>query len=278
MDGFCFFGLIGKCGSETYTKTVQTRQLEVLNSFVSEKIVNTLSEQRSTLENMQIISIESGGDILLMDINLKQYADLKSDTNIKIEKKLRDESNISDMIDALAKVNLDIKNETSGILSGSAKTFTESEVKIISEIKNQFINKIQSVDTISCINSAVNQQTINLKASGNVTVKSVNMEQTGELVAKCYTNIVLDIFKKIDLSNVIKDNQETTIGVANKAEGLSIWGAISSFLGPWLWPIIIIIISVILIPIIGVIIVGGIYLAKRKQLTINPQLSSTKIV
>ena len=219
MGKFCFLGIIGKCGSDAESKVIQKTQISVLNTFLNEHFIKTLNNSTSTIDNIQEIFAEADGNIIISDINLKQYAKLTSNTQIDVESSIQEEKTIDEMIDALAKVNLDVESQTQGISMGS-NTYTETVVETIIDIKKQFKSIIKEENISQCINNIFNQQSIKAKSKQDILITGIRLEQTSIALTECLIKSVNNIFSKIKLSEEIKVSSDTDVKAKSKSQGL----------------------------------------------------------
>lgn len=211
MTKICILGM-GDCGTEVEKKVVQRNQLTSLNEFLDEKIIKSFAKSATAIENIQNIFAEAEGNVLISDVDMKQYAELTSDTQIDIQDTIEDEKNIDQMIDMLADVNSRTQSELKGLALPSGQVIrTDVENEIITDIKNQFKSLIKKENISSCVANILNRQTINAKAKGNVIIKGIKMDQTASLVSSCYISAIGRIFNKIEIDQEITPKTKAVI-------------------------------------------------------------------
>jgi hypothetical protein len=206
MDNLCFLNIIGGCPNTTTTRQILKKQLSSINEFINERTMSTFMKSATTAGNFQQIIAEAEGDVIITDIDMKQYAELTSDTKFDVNSVINDETNINEMIDMLADISLSVKAKMEGgILDPGQITRTESEDEIITEVKNQFKSLIKEQDVLSCVESVLNEQTITAKAKGDVIIKGIRMDQTAVATTECLMKNVSEVFSKMDLEEFIKE-------------------------------------------------------------------------
>lgn len=263
----CLFGLIGICPkNDTEIKTLTTIQNNTLNTFLNETIQSSINHSGTSINNTQIIKIKSGGNVDISGVSLDQYASLTSSTSINIQKSITDDTNVNQMIDALAKNSIDFKGTS---LGSNGTVLNSTETKVINEVKNQFKTYIKQEDLSECINMVINEQKLDIETTGNVVLSCISLKQSASAITTCVINSVLNAFSKIKLSQELQNEVDNSIKseITSPIEDIG-----KGILDPILAPIkqaisgttsiittVIIVICVIIACIIGIVLIIVIY-------------------
>lgn len=228
--GFCIFG-IGDCGSEADSKSLTLQQLDKVRSVVSEIISNTTASSTVSAKNYQRVHVTAKKNIIISGIDMEQYAIVKDTTNLDIKKALSTESAISDIIDTAGDVANKAIAKSAGIAPPKAKTYTETQEKFLTSIKEQYKNIIDTTNIFACLSDVLNQQLIDLKSrKESVIVKGIHMGQAIDSMSSCSIRAILNISKKIkiDSKTISKLKAENQAIVQTAGVKLSTLGWIAS--------------------------------------------------
>lgn len=267
MSGFrlCFLGTIGICpGNINSNNTLYLKQTSIINDYCMKQVSNVISNSSSAINQSQILSIKSGGNVTISNLDFSQYAALSSNSNIEISNNITNEDNLSELVNDLADVSIQQNLLDSGTPSGNV-TRTELETKVITEITKKIKSAVTANTVSSCVSSIVSNQEITLITTGNVELNVINLSQTAMLVSECIMKTFVSAIKKMtlstDIQSQITSNQERTDTnpITETIQGIS--ESVSKTTSGIGLTIIIIIIIIIGTPIIIIIII---YLVRRK--------------
>lgn len=245
----CFLGIIGDCSNEIITKETRRQQLKKLNEFLNERIISVFAESQTSVENIQEIFAEAEGNIIISDIDLKQYAKITSNTKYDIKNIINDHTNIEQIVNILAEISMDINSKMESGLSKGQRVTSETDNELIIEVTNQFKSVIKSQNIMTCVQNILNRQTISVKTKENIIIKGIKMDQTAMAVTECIMNNIMEIFNQID----IKEDIESKIQDIKKID-VSSKGFLDSLLGQGIGIIKYIIIGIIVL-IVSIILV-----------------------
>jgi len=240
---FCILGVIGACGSDITEQkqlvSIQTnRVLDVLNSKVS----TTFSRARASSANIQKITcFVEKGDCIIDGVRMKQMVEINSTTEMQIHKSITADNMIDTIVDTAGEAYLDYIN--TGSSSGDRKTFTDTEIKAITEIKTQLRSTTTDQDFMECTASSINEQLIDGRNNdGSVVIKMIDMKQTTSILSKCIFNKFLMLLQNINLSDEVKTKLEAESEIRKK----DIVGNITESASSLFMPIIIAVITFII--------------------------------
>jgi hypothetical protein len=259
----CFLGIIGVCpGNVNSSNTLLTKQTQIISDYCSEQVSNVISTSSTSINQSQILSIKSDGNVLISDLNFSQLATLSSKASIEITNNVTDENNISELVNDIADASIEQNLIDSGNPSGNV-TRTDLESKVVTEITKKVKSSVSSSSISSCVSSIVNSQEITIVTTGNVEIKVLNLSQTALLMAECIMKTIVSSIKKITLSTDISSQIEST---QKRTDTNPITETVSGITNN------IMIVIIILIIIIGfpIIIIIVIMVLRKKNNTINP--------
>jgi hypothetical protein len=211
---FCFLGILGNCGSFAENKSLIENQTNVMHDYIFKKVSNFLGNIQASVSNFQNIMAEASGDIIIEGIKMKQYAEVTSETEVNISNMITEDNVIDDLINIMAKENLKAEAKSS-FFQRSTRSMTNSETKMVTEIKKQVKDIITVNTVINCISNIISKQQITAKSSGgSVIIRGIEMEQSSKLMAQCAIKAISDVISKVKISDKlledIKKEQEAT--------------------------------------------------------------------
>jgi len=217
---FCIFGF-GACGSTSETKDIVDKQYSKAEDIVINKLNSTLAHSTSSISNITNFTIKSKGTVIISDIDITQMASMDSTTSIQVNELFKSDDLIDDIIDSATDIAIDTSSKSSGILTPTSKSITESDTDLVYDIKKKFKETIKTIDDIGCTSSILNDTSFDIESEGNVTITAINIKQTANMLSKCYIDVVKDIMSKITVDDTIVDEVKKEETTESDSKGLS---------------------------------------------------------
>lgn len=221
----CFFGF-GICPSNTLTaQNIVRAQTEVLNEIVTEKITANIASHSVNIMNSTAINV-TGDNVVLDGIAVGQYAKLDADSALEIDTVIKSDTTANTIIDQLIRKSDEISQIDTSILSSSGNNLnSDSRTELTKKVKSQFKELIKQENISGCVMSVVNALSIEVKATGDVTIKALRVDQSAEAISKCVIKSIMNVFSKIDYTVEVKE--EVTQNTKVKQEtGFPAWAIV----------------------------------------------------
>jgi hypothetical protein len=201
MVGFCILG-IGNCKKTTEQKAVETEQLKKIKELISKNIQEFSINSKTTIQNFNELMLKAAGDIIISDIEIKQYAEITSKTILNVKEILKSDDFIDDMINIASEISLKSMGDK-GIFGAGKKTITSTEQNLLTEIKEKFKLVVKTKDEFGCIDNVLNKNKLTAKAGGDIVVHGYHIEQTSKIMSTCVITVIKNIFKKLKINEKI---------------------------------------------------------------------------
>jgi hypothetical protein len=171
-----------------------------------------MTEMKASTGNTQSITVVTQGNVNISDVNMLQNINITTDMVAKLNNTYDVNSLVDTTIDTAAQASLDADNTS---LMGAQTTLTNTQYNLVTNVKTQLKNMIKKEDIVSCTSNIINSQSISVTTQGDVTIKTINMTITANIIAKCMINTIMSYLDKVQIDDktieAVKSDVKATV-------------------------------------------------------------------
>jgi len=192
---FCIFG-IGNSGSKVKQTAITNKQLKKAQEIILRNVHETLFSSASTIENFQSIVAKASGNVIIHDIDVKQYAELTSKTEFDVKNVLKSNDVIHEIFNEASKIALKSRSK-GGLFGSTSKVITNTQNKVLTEIREKFKKTVKTKDSYKCVSTVLNTSKISAISGKNVIIYGVKIKQTAKMISNCAIKAMKNIISSI---------------------------------------------------------------------------------
>ena len=219
--GFCILGVIGNCGNKNKAEVIQKRQIKNITTSLT-KIIN---ESTLNIANYAVndynLNLKAKGNIIIDGGTINQHAEIASNINISLTKKISSDNVIKKILNLLQTQALKEKYSDKGLFHGHAETLTKGEQDDLTFVKVKISNYIKNIDIKKIIQSVQNTTNITgTSTDGSIIIKPFVVNQFSKLVSTIIVNGLLETIVKHKLDDTTKSQEKQTHDSSQSESGI----------------------------------------------------------